>query len=144
MPQPLLPKLTTCVAGCTLLPCRCVQQNASIISASWTSGVLDNPPLQEAGELWGRLSVGSLPCTGQSGLVNATAERNLCTITAPAVCDASCPNSTVSPGHHPSAPPPPVARTEEAGALMVVSAGNQGLNMKRAKLYPQASCSLLS
>lgn len=32
-----------------------------------------------------------------------------------------------------------VARTEDAGALMVVSAGNQGLNMKRAKLYPQAS-----
>lgn len=57
----------------------CRNQGAHIISASWTSGSLDNPPLEEA-----------------------------------------------------------VARIDDAGILLVVSAGNQGLDMRKAKLYPQA------
>lgn len=59
----------------------CVQQGAQIISASWTSGQLDNPPLEEA-----------------------------------------------------------VGRVEASGALLVVSAGNQGVDMKlqKNKYYPQA------
>lgn len=57
----------------------CVRADAAIISASWTSGQFDNPPLDEA-----------------------------------------------------------VGRVQRAGVLMVVSAGNQGVDMRRAKFYPQS------
>ena len=104
----------------------CLALKAHIISASWTTGTLPNPPLEEAG---GRRQPQGAP-RGQRtapGVFQHAHDLNACLH----------PGMVLHSDHSlmiPQilAPPlPTVARTAEAGALLVLAAGNFGANMKQ-------------